>query len=78
MDLKLLGFSEEEIVNLRSLSRSEGFSTLKKLSVALQLDAYKKILSFKTSDEAFRLQGSCQQAAKLTEILDNIYGDAHK
>lgn len=77
MDLKLLGFSDEEIISLRNLTRGPGYPALKKLAHVLQMDAYKKILSFKTSDEAFRLQGSCQQAAKLTEILDNLYGDAH-
>jgi hypothetical protein len=77
MDLKLLGFSEEEISSLKALTRSPQYIALKKLAHYLQMDAYKKILSFKTSDEAFRLQGSCQQAAKLTEILDHLYGDAH-
>lgn len=77
MDLRLLGLSEEEISSLKALTRNPQYIALKKLANVLQLDAYKKILSFKTSDEAFRLQGSCQQAAKLTEILDDLYGDAH-
>lgn len=77
MDLRLLGLSEEEISSLKALTRNPQYIALKKLANVLQLDAYKKILSFKTADEAFKLQGSCQQAAKLTEILDDLYGDAH-
>jgi hypothetical protein len=65
------------MASLKALTRNPQYSALKKLAHALQMDAYKRILSFKSADEAFKLQGSCQQAAKLTEILDDLYGDAH-